>query len=72
VLNRLLSLIEFGATALHKLEIIDIDGELGFVLPAEMIEAMSLKEGSLITATVDSHGILLESADDQPSLPARG
>lgn len=53
---------------LHKLEVLEIDGELGFVLPAEVIQAMSLKEGSSIVAIVDSRGIFLKADDTEPSV----
>ncbi len=53
---------------LHKLEVLEIDGELGFVLPAEVIQAMSLKEGSSIVAIVDSRRIFLKADDTEPSV----
>jgi len=55
---------------MDKIEIIEIGDQLGFLLPPRMIEAMALKAGSTLIAFIDSRGIILKSADDQPSLPA--
>ncbi|MBV9989982.1 MAG: hypothetical protein JOZ72_01700 [Alphaproteobacteria bacterium] len=52
-----------------KLEIIEIDGELGLVLPPQMIEAMSLKDGSTLIATAEPRGYLLKPDDNEPSQP---
>jgi hypothetical protein len=51
---------------MHKLKLIEVDGEVGVVLPDEVLETMHLKEGSTIFAKLDAGGVLLTSSRPKP------
>ena len=43
----------------HKLEIIELGDELGFLLPDDLVSARNLSEGAILTATAIEGGFLL-------------
>lgn len=47
-----------------KLEIIEIGAELGVILPPEILDALEVKEGDTLLATVEENSILLKKDQD--------
>jgi hypothetical protein len=49
----------------NRLEIIELGGELGFILPDDLVSAWNLSEGEILTATAIEGGFLF--VPEQPS-----
>ncbi|SFM87595.1 hypothetical protein [Variovorax sp. OV329] len=55
---------------MHKVEIVEIDGELGFALPAEICEKLKVRPGDKLDLVPVTQGMLRLTVLQQPDTTA--